>query len=456
MDKFFDPKSIAVIGASNSPFNLGATICNVLKNLDYKGSVYAVNIKGENVGDCRGYSTVLDINDDIDLAVILTKSKYIPQIAENCGEKGIKHLIIESAGFTEDGPEGEILQQQLDKIIKKYNIRYLGPNCLGVLNTGNRFCCFFGFSSNTYDNILTTPGKISYMIQSGGVGALVMDSLRSDITKINKMASIGNKADIDESDLLEYFNKDENTEVIGMYLENIQNGRKLFESAQKVRKPILVFKVGRSQEGAGAATSHTAGMANNDVVFDSACKQCGIIRLEDISELHAMPKIFTTMPLLKGKNIAVFTNSGAFGGIAADILVKAGLAFPQLSESIQEKLTKTGTLFNVSNPIDLGPSLSKQTFIDIFDILLSSDEIDGLMPVPNVWNDVVIETLIELVEMCQKYNKPAAIYVPNAVKTIISLRTKHNLPLFESPRAAVRALCISHAQYCYLEKKEAF
>ena len=456
MEKFFSPKSVAVVGASNSPFNLGAMITGILSQLEFEGKVFAVNVKGESVDGAPGYKTVLEIEEDVDLAVIITPAKFVPDIVDRCGQKGIRNLIIETAGFSEDGEEGAELQRLVDENAKKHGIRYIGPNCLGVMHTSERFCCFFGFNSGGDDSMLRTPGKISYLIQSGGVGALVLESLASDVTKINKLASIGNKADIDEADFLDYFKDDENTEVVGMYLENVQEGRKLLDVAKTVKKPVMIFKVGRSEEGAGAATSHTAGLANNDLIFNSACKQAGIIRLNAVSELHSLPKIFTEMPLLKGKKIAVVTNSGAFGGIVADILVDNELEFPSFSDELQKKLRATGDIFNVSNPVDIGPNLSKQTLMDIFKLLLASDEVDGILPVPNVWNEIVIESILEFSQMCREYGKPAAIYIPNSVGKIIELRKKHNVPLFESPNEAARALVVSLQHYNYKKKKEQY
>lgn len=453
LESFFNPKSVAVVGASNTPFNLAATICNILKYKSYHGAVYAVNRKAEEVHGCPGYASVKDIPGEVELAVILISAKQVPGVVRECGEKGVRGVIIESAGFSEAGPEGQTMQDEIDGYLKKYNMRMLGPNCLGVLNAANSFCCFYGIIPGRYGDGFSTPGTVSYIIQSGGIGALVLDSFNKDVCKVNKAVSIGNMADVDESDLIEYFNGD-GTEVIGLYLENVRNGRKLMDTARRVTKPILAFKVGRTSEGSAAAASHTAGMANNDIVFDNACRQAGIIRLKSISELHAMPKMFTTMPLLRGKNIAVMSNSGAFGGIAADLLIESGFSMAKLTPATQERLAKTGQLFNVKNPVDLGPTLNKQTFVDIFDILLSADEVDGLLPVPNVWLDVVIEAILELMAMCRHYNKPAAIYIPNAIDRILTIREKHGIPTFESPEEATRALVVSHQQYRYLQKKE--
>ncbi len=453
METFFNPRSVAVIGASNTFFNLAATICNLLKYNKYHGNVYAVNRKGESVHGCPGYASVLDIPDEVDLAVILISAKNVPGIVRDCGEKGIKSIVIESAGFDEAGDEGAALQEEIEQYMRRYGLRILGPNCLGTLNTHNKFCCFYGFIPEKYGDGFIAPGTISYIIQSGGIGVLVLDSFNKDLCRVNKMVSIGNKSDIDEADLIDYFNGD-NTEVIGMYLENVQNGSKLMKTAMRVKKPILAFKVGRTAEGSRAAMSHTAGMANNDVIFDSACRQAGIIRLKSISELHSMPKMFTTMPLLRGKRVAVITNSGAFGGIAADLLVENGLEMAALAPDTIERLAKTGQLFNAKNPVDLGPAMSKQMFIDIFDILLSADEVDGLLPVPNVWQDIVVEAILELIKMCHHYGKPAALYIPNAIERILEIRSMYRIPVFESPEEATRALVVSHQQYTYILKKE--
>lgn len=454
MDIFFDPESVAVIGASNAPFNLGATICTTLRKFSsFQGPVYAVNRKGEPVHGCEGFVSVTDIPGDVDLSVIITPADVVPSFVKQCGEKGIRHIIIESAGFAEGGKQGKAMQREISETAKKYGIRIMGPNCLGVLNARNRFCCFYGVLEETFEAFISEPGTVSYIIQSGGVVAVIMESLKKDVVKANKVISIGNKSDVDEADMIEYLERDDSTEVIGMYLENVQNGRKFLDTARRARKPILVFKVGKTDEGAEAARSHTAGMANNDAIFEGVCRQAGIIQVNSISELHSLPKIFTSMPPLRGRRIAVFTNSGAFGGVVADLLVDAGLEMARLSPGTQEKLNRTGQIFNVSNPIDLGPALSMQTFLDIFDILLSSEEVDGFLPVPSLWHPMIIDAIKELVGKCRHYRKPAAIYTPNAVYKTVSYREEYQVPLFESPEEAVRALQTSHQYYCYPPRK---
>lgn len=454
MDKFFDPQSVVVVGASNAPFNLGATICNMLKDyLKYPGAVYAVNSKGEPVNGYPGYSSLLDLPETPDLAVIIISAKNVPGIIRDCAGKGIKRIIIESAGFSEGGKKGQAMQREIDDIARTNGMRIMGPNCLGTLDTRNKFCCFYGFNPSLVEmsSMFEAPGNISYIIQSGGVVVLILESFYYDLVDVNKVVSIGNKCDVDEADLIDYFQKDE-TQVIGIYLESVTDGRKLMEAAKKSRKPILLYKVGRTQEGALAAMSHTAGMASNDKIFSSACKQAGIIRLKSIDELHSMPKIFTEMPLLKGRRIAMFTNSGAFGSISADLLVEAGIQVVRLKPETQEKLKKAGQVFNINNPVDIGPA-PPQTYLDIYEILLSADEVDGLLPLLSVWQTFVIDTLLELMKMCKHYNKPAAIYTPNAMAKSIAIRAKHRIPIFETAEQAVRALSVSNYYYESLRKR---
>jgi acyl-CoA synthetase (NDP forming) len=452
LENFFNPSSVVVIGASNAPFNLGGTICKCLNEYTgYPHPVYAVNRKGEAVSGCPGFTAVKDIPGNVDLAVIITPAAVVPQFVRDCGEKGIRNIIIESAGFSEQGEEGKRLQTDINDAVKRYGLHVMGPNCLGVLDNHARFCCFYGAYKEIVD-VFTKAGSVSYIIQSGGVGVVVLESIMDDIIGLNKMVSIGNKSDVDEADLIEYFSHD-NTSVIALYLENVVNGGKLMNAARKTLKPILVFKSGRTEEGTAAALSHTSGMANNDTVFESACRQAGIIRLESISELHSLPKMLTEMPLMAGNRVAVFTNSGAFGSITADLLVPAGLAIPRLSEATRERLGRIGGVFNINNPVDIGPA-PPQTYLDIFKVLFEAEEVDGLLLASSIWRDFIIDVMKELVKMCSQYDKPAAIYTPNSVTRILAARRQHGLPLFESPEEAVRALAVSHEQFRYRRKKE--
>lgn len=454
MDLFFNPKSVVVVGASNAKFSLGGSICNLLKNyIPYPGAVYAVNSKGEAVFDCPGYASVMDLPEVPDLAVVIVAAQNVPAVIRDCASKGIKRLVVESAGFSEGGESGAAMQCEIDEVARVNGIRMIGPNCLGVLNTHKPFCCFYGVNPSLVEmtKVVNTPGTISYICQSGGVAVLLVESVFDDLVGINKVVAVGNRCDVDEADLIDYFQTDE-TEVIGIYLENVGHGRKLMEAARRSRKPILVYKAGKTEEGARAAVSHTAGMASNDAIFDCACRQAGIIRVESIDELHSMPKIFSEMPPLQGRRIATFTNSGAFGSIGSDLLVQAGMNVVRLSPETRAKLEKTGQVFNAGNPVDIGPAMP-QTYLDIFQILLSADEVDGLLTLLTGWQPFVIDCLVELQKMCRHYNKPAAMYTPNTRSRILAVRAGRHLPLFETVEQAVRALAVSNAHHESLAKR---
>jgi acyl-CoA synthetase (NDP forming) len=301
---FFNPGSVAVIGASNSPFTLGATICRALNEISsWDGAVFAVNRKAETVHGCPGYAAVTDIPETVDLAVIITPARVVPQFVQQCADKGIRHVIIESSGFSESGEEGKSMQRMIDETARKSGMRIMGPNCLGVLNTRNQFCCFYGIQADDFNTFAQESGNVSYIIQSGGIVVIVLESFTTDVVRANKIVSIGNKSDIDEADMLEYFSRDDSTEVIGMYLENIKDGRKFIEAARRVTKPILAFKVGRTSEGARRPFAH-AGMGDNDRI-SRGLRSGGIIRVNS-SPSSTPCKMFTHMPPLRGKRIAVF------------------------------------------------------------------------------------------------------------------------------------------------------
>jgi len=454
MSSFFNPGSLVIIGASNAPGNLGAPMCDSLKKLGYEGNVFVVNRKGEEVHGCAGFVSVSEVPGQIELAVILTPAKTVPRIMRECGEKGISNVIIETAGFGELGDGGKELQQEIDLTAREYGIRFIGPNCIGSMDAHMRFTSFFGVKPGVFDDLFDSPGETSIITQSGGVGTLVLRSLMSDVVGFSKIVSIGNRADIDESDMLEYLAGDPLTGVICMYLENIGDGKKLMRAASGSNKPVLVYKAGTTSQGARAASSHTAGMANNDIVFESACRQAGIVRLKSVTELYSMPKIFISMPVLKGNRVVIVTNTGAFGTILTDLLVNSGMNPVVLSGKMQAAIKNAATVFNAANPIDLGPGIDGEAFLGAFRLLLESDEVDGLVLAINVWQQSIIDAIIRLTDLCREYGKPAAIYTPNSIERVLHVRRNFGIPAFETPEEAVRALVVSHRYHVIQSKKK--
>jgi len=452
MDKFFNPSSVVIIGASNAKFNLGAMICKTLRDsVNYPGKVYVVNRSGEDVHGAKGFKALKDIQDEVDLAVIITPASVIPGLIRQCGEQGIRNIIIESAGFSEKGEEGKKLQNEIDETACFYQIRIIGPNCLGIVDVHRRFCCMYG-SEKIVLPLIQQPGSVSYILQSGGMAEMVAERLTENMMGVNKMVCIGNKSDVDEADLIDYFSMD-NTEVIGIYLENVKHGRKLMTSVKQTSKPVLVYKSGKSEAGSAAAMSHTAGMAQNDAVFDGACKQAGMIRLQSPEELHSLPKMFTKMPLLSGNRIAIFTTSGAFGSIGADLLANTDLVMAEFSKETKSKLRQIPGVFNANNPVDIGPA-PPEIYLEIYNILITSGEVDGLLHIVGIWQDFVKDVMNALVNFCRRQNKPAALYAYNSMSKLMSARLERELPLFNTAEEAVRALEVSYQQYKYLCQKE--
>ncbi|MBE43573.1 MAG: acyl-CoA synthetase [Thaumarchaeota archaeon] len=351
-DIFLAPKSIAVVGASERSNTVGkAIISNILKG--YKGIVYPITPSHEYVFGRKAYKSVIDVPTSIDLAVIITPSKIVPTVMEECGKKGIKGAIIITAGFKEVGGEGEVLQKQISEISKKYGTRIIGPNCLGIMNLSPQT-----MMNSTFLKITPKTGNIALISQSGAIcAALVEDAIAQDIG-FSTVISIGNKVDMNETDLLTMLENDEQTKVIVMYLEDINDGRKFIDACRRItkeskyKKPILVLKSGRTPEGARAAMSHTGALMGADEVYDAIFKQAGVIRVEGMQELFDYATAFAKQPL-PGDEVVIVTNAGGPGIISTDALSKYGLKMANI-ENIRPKIDKMIPSYGSSrNPVDI-------------------------------------------------------------------------------------------------------
>lgn len=351
-DIFLAPKSIAVVGASERSGTIGkAIISNILNG--YKGEVYPITPSHESVFGKKAYKSVMDVPANIDLAVVVTPSKIVPAVMEECGKKGIKGAIIITAGFKEVGGEGEVLQKQVSEISKKYGTRIIGPNCLGVMNLSPHT-----MMNSTFLKITPKTGNIALISQSGAIcAALVEDAIAQDIG-FSAVISIGNKVDMNETDLLAMLENDEQTKVIVMYLEDISDGRRFIDVCRKItkeskyRKPILVLKAGRTPEGARAAMSHTGALMGADEVYDAIFKQAGVIRVDGMQELFDYASAFAKQPL-PGEGVVIVTNAGGPGIISTDALSKYGLKMADI-ESARPKIDKMIPSYGTSrNPVDI-------------------------------------------------------------------------------------------------------
>jgi len=317
IEALFRPKSIAVIGASEKPGKIGHAIMRNLVEYGYEGKIYPVNIKGVEirVGNrvFKSYRSILDVPDEVDMAIIVVPAKFVPGVVEEAGKKGVKVLPIISSGFGELGPEGKKVEEQLVKTARKYGMRILGPNIFGVVYTPEKLNATFGPTD-------VLPGPLALISQSGALGIALMGWTILEKVGLSAVVSVGNKSDIDDADLLEFFKEDENTKAILIYMEGVKDGRRFLEVAKQVSKvkPIVVIKAGRSERGAKAAASHTGSLAGSDKIYDAAFKQAGIIRAYTIGEAFDYARTLSNLPEPGGENLVIITNGGGIGVMATD------------------------------------------------------------------------------------------------------------------------------------------
>ncbi|HEY6757153.1 MAG TPA: acetate--CoA ligase family protein [Nitrososphaera sp.] len=346
---FFSPKSIAIIGASEKP-GVGKTIFyNIVKH--FKGKIYPVTPSNPTVGGLIAYKNVLDIPDSIDLAVVAAPSKFTPDVMEEVGKKGIKGAIIVSAGFKEVDEAGAKLEREVGEIAKKYGIKVIGPNCLGIMSFSKD-----NIMNSTFLKITPKYGNIALVSQSGAICAATVEDAEAQNIGFSKVISMGNKVDMDESDVLELLADDEDTRVIVMYLEDIRNARRFMEIAKKIttekKKPIIVLKAGRTAEGAKAAASHTGALGGSDANYEAAFAQCGVIRVDTMGELFDLATAFSKQPLPDG-NVVIVSNAGGPAIISTDACSRYGLKMADISSTREEIAAVIPAYGSPRNPVDI-------------------------------------------------------------------------------------------------------
>ena len=348
---FFEPQGVAVFGSMQSR---SGTAYGVIKNMldfGFSGRIYPVNPTSKKVLGLNVYSNIDDIAANIDLAIIIISPPAVPAVVQQCAQRGIRAAIIISEGFAEASEEGSKLQSQLVDISRRNGIRILGPNTLGVLNTSNYLVTgpyLLGYNK-------PVKGSIGYCAQSGLL-TFGTHPVRDRAYPISKVCDFGNKSDVNEVDLLDYLADDPDTKVIAMHLEDIKDGRRFMEAAARAvpRKPVLIFKPGRSEASARAAASHTGALAGNDEIHEDAFKQTGTIRLGSWQEFWEVPRVFASQPLPKGNRVAIITATGGAGVILVDEAVRAGLVIPEFKAETKGKLAELSPRL-VNNPVDVGP-----------------------------------------------------------------------------------------------------
>jgi acetyltransferase len=361
LDAVLRPKSVAVIGASTSPDKLGNEIMRNILDGGFKGDVYPINPKADVILDRPCHVSVKDIPEAPDLAVIIIPARFVPQAVQECGEAGVKGVVIITGGFSEAGPEGEALQQQVIETAQKYGVRIIGPNCQGVNNPHHPLCASWP--------LLTYQGKIALISQSGTVGAAMMDRLSEDKLGTSSFVSMGNRADVDEADLIAYFNQDPNTEVIAAYIEGIKRPEKFIEAVEQLRKPLVVLKSGRTPKGKVAAESHTKALAGADAVYEALFSKYNICRAYTADEFYDYAKALAYLKPPKGNRVLFITTSGGAAILATDQAEQEGLDVSPLPEAAVEAITPLIPAHAIkANPIDLTGDANARMFGDVIEV----------------------------------------------------------------------------------------
>ena len=412
MEFFFKPKGVAIIGASANPVKGGHFI---LKNVinGFKGGIYPVNPGYEEIEGLTCYPTVADVRDPVDLAIIFVPGRGVPAIVRECAEHGIPGVMIESAGFAEAGDNGRQLQQELIAICKETGIRIWGPNCMGLVDAINKQVFSFVLPAIWEGGL--SKGAVSLVVQSGMLSAgFLIDIMSHGTMGISKACSIGNKADVDECDILEYLIDDPETGVVGLYLESIENGRRFVDLSRRSTKPIVLLRGGKSQKGARAALSHTASLAGNNAVISGALKQVGVVEAHDFKQMMDLCRSLSDYPEIPTKGegrVAILTMSGAAGILSSDFLESLGLAVADLSSGTTRALSQIyPTWMPVSNPVDLWPAIElsgrKKVYKTAFQAVCADPNVDAVL-FHSFVGGIASETEISgLVEIARSAGKP--------------------------------------------------
>ncbi|MFH1444964.1 MAG: CoA-binding protein, partial [Nanoarchaeota archaeon] len=374
LDKFFSPESIAIVGASRTPGKIGYTIIENLKQ-SFKGNIYLINPNAERIMGLTCYSSLLDVEEPIDQAIIVVPAEMVIDAIKDGIKKKIKAFTIISSGFSEIGEKERELE--LKNLCKTKKIRIIGPNCIGLYKK-NLDMLFF-----PKKRLKRPPeGLISFITQSGAFGSILLDTMANEGLGISKFISIGNKIDVNETELIGYLEKDLSTRAIAIYLESVEDGTEFVKIAKKTTKikPIVCFKAGKTQRGSEAVASHTGSMAGSAQVYASAFKQAGIIEAKTSDELFDFSKVLAKQPLLKGKRIAIVTDGGGFGIVAADTAIERGLELPVLADNTIKKLKSFLPIYaSVNNPVDITGDATVERYKKTLDAVFKDNNIDGVV-----------------------------------------------------------------------------
>lgn len=439
---FFQPKGVVVVGASTSPEKLGYGVARNLIQSGYKGGIHFVAQKSGELFERKIHTSLQDVSDPVDLAILIVPTQATSQSIEDCGKRGIKAAVIVSAGFREVGEEGAKLEQHCVEVAQKYGVRLLGPNCIGTIDT------HFPLDTTFLQPPMPTQGGIGFISHSGAFAAAIVDWARGQGFGFSRIVSLGNQADVNETDMLPMLADDDSTKVIVMYMESISDGRRFVQTANEVTKskPVIALKVGRFEAGQKAAASHTGALAASDTAFDAAFEKAGILRADTAEQMFDWARALENCPLPKGNRIGILTNAGGPGVIAADSLEHHGLALAQLADATLEALSAIlPPAANIHNPVDMLASASPEIYADCLNLLLQDHNVDGVMvilPPPPMFKAEEVARKVN--EVIGKFDKPVVVALLGStlIEEASNEFREKKVPAYPFPEQAASALAV--------------
>jgi acetyl coenzyme A synthetase (ADP forming)-like protein len=440
----FSPRAVAVVGASRNRNSLGFALLHNLVMSQFSGTIFPVNPHAEVIHSLKTYRSVAEIPDPVDLAVIMVPSRLVLGVVQECLNKGVRGLVVITAGFAETGAGGAALEGELRDLVRQAGVRMIGPNCMGVINTDPDVRLDATFSPTPAQR-----GSIGFVSQSGALGVAILNAADDLGLGLTQFASMGNKADVSGNDLLEYWEDDPTTRVICMYLESFGNPRRFTQIAKRVsrKKPILIVKSGRTAEGARAASSHTGAIAGADVPVSAFLEQCGVLRANTIEELFAVARALDRCPLPAGNRLAILTNAGGPAIMATDACVNLGLEVAELGEATRRQLADfLPAEASVANPIDMIASATDEGYARALRILLSDEQVDMVLVIhvrPLLTNP--IDVIDKVGEVVRDQDKPVVTVMMATEEFHDAVKQRTDLPpVYRFPESAARALAQLH------------
>jgi acetyl coenzyme A synthetase (ADP forming)-like protein len=446
METFFNPSSVAIVGATEKPGSLPGVILKNLLTMGFQGKIYPVNPKYEKVFGLKCFPSIRDIQDEIALTVIAIPASWVLDVLQQQARKRIRHAIIISAGFREMGAEGAKMEEKIRQVAIENNIRILGPNCLGVLDNYTNFTTSF----LPWERVSNPKkGSLSILSQSGAFAIALLDLATQEGLGIAKMVNYGNRIDVGESTILPFLRDDSHTKVIAIYMESVDDGRRFIEAAKSCskEKPIVALKVGKGVAGIAAAKSHTGAIAGNYEIYKAAFLKSGIIEANGLEEFIDGVKALSMQNPPKGNRILIVTNGGGFGVIVADYCSENGLEVPPPSPQLKERLrSKFSTFYVVNNPVDLtGSACDKDYYTALHTCMIESDEYDAAIIIPLMAPQGMTEKVVDLItDVMKRSGKPAVICTVGGAFTtkVKQLFEERELPVYPSPERSARAMAM--------------